>query len=121
MNWKYTIKVKEHFESITTPELIIKLCKILVKRLDSILEDSQKTLHEGSIDNLWYELEENKDNFEFLLHLADGTIKEEEWNDYGFERDFEEMFNGYLEQLYDISDTVIQLKNGEQNKLIWIE
>jgi hypothetical protein len=121
MNWKYTIKIKKHFEIITTPELIIKLCTILVKRLDSILEDSQKTLQDDSADDIYYELEESKDNFEFLLHLADGTIKEEEWDDYGFEGNFEKWFNDYLEQLYDISDTVVILKNGEKNKLIWIE
>lgn len=121
MEWKYTIKIKEHFSGVTTPEKVITLCTILIKRLDKILDDSQKTLHEDSIDNVWYELEENKDNFEFLLHLADGTIKEEKWNDYGFEGNFERWFNDYLEQLYDISDTVVQLKNGTQNKLIWIE
>lgn len=121
MTWKYKIKIKEHFDKETTPELIIKLCTILVKKLDKILYDSQKTLHEDSIDNIWYELEEIKDSFEFLLHLADGTIEESEWNNYGFLGDFEGWFNDYLEQLYDISDTVIQLKNGDKNKLLWIE
>jgi hypothetical protein len=121
MNWKYKIKIKDHFDSETTPELIIKLCKILVKRLKSVIKDCEISLHEDSVNDVEFELEENRDNFEFLLHLVDGTISESEWHDYGFEGDFETEFNGYLSQLYDTADNVVKLKNGTKNKLLWIE
>ncbi len=120
MNWKYKVNIKEHFSGVTTPEKIITLCTTLVQQLDKILEDSQKILDDDSVDTIYYDLEENKDNFKFLLHLADGTIKEDDWNDYGFDGNFESWFNDYLEQLYDISDSVVKLKNGSLNKLIWI-
>lgn len=121
MNWKYKIEIKHLFSEDTTPEIVAELCTILVSKLDKILEKSQKSnISEDSIDEFWYELEEVKDNFDFLRQLADGSIKEEDWKDYSFEGDFESWFNDYLEQLYDIGDIKIMLKNGTKEKLLWV-
>ena len=121
MNWKYKIEIKHLFSEDTTPKLIVELCTILFSKLNVILDHSQKSdIVEESLDDFWYELEEVTDNFDFLKRLADGSIKEEEWEDYDFEGDFESWFNDYLEQLYDIADTKVILKNGVKEKLLWI-
>lgn len=121
MNWKYKINIKDEFENNTTPELIIKLCSSLEKQINKILESSQKSnISEESVDDFWYDLEEVKGHFEFLLSLADGSIKEDEWEEYNFDGDYEEWFNDYLNQLYDVADTKITLKSGVKEKLIWI-
>lgn len=121
MNWKYKIEIKHLFSEDTTPELITQLCAILVPKINKILDNSQNSnISEDSIDEFWYELEEIKDNFDFLRQLADGSIKEDDWEDYSFGGDFESWFNDYLEQLYDIGDTKIALKNGTKEKLLWV-
>ncbi len=121
-NWKYKVTgVKTMFEDKTTPELIIKLCSHIVPQLTKIvtsvensnIDEDEKYLHSN-------ELEELADNFTFLKELADGTIKEEYWDDYSFEGDFEGWFNDYLSQLYDIGDYRVKLKNGDTQKFIWI-
>ena len=104
--WQHKIKIKHLFESETTPELVIKICTELNTQLEKI-----KKKYENKNDGIYEELEINIDNFEFLKHLADGTIPEQDWADYSFYGDFEKEFNGYLSQLYDLAD---------ENKLIWI-
>lgn len=106
--WKHHIKIKHLFEDETTPELVVKLCDELVKQLKPILD---KYATSDDEDDIYYELELHVDNFEFLRSLADGSIEEKAWSEYGFDGDFEEEFNGYLSQLYDFAD---------QDKLIWI-
>lgn len=121
MNWRYKIDIKRHFQKETTPELVAILCDLLVKDLTKILESSQKgNISEESVEDFWYELEEVKNNFEFLRDLANRTISEAEWSDYEFEGDFENMFKDYLAELYDTGDMRITLKNGTQEKLIWV-
>ena len=121
MKWKYKIEIKHLFKENTTAGLVATICTELVNQLDVILNISQKSnITIESVDDFWYELEEVKDNFDFLRQLADGSIEESEWDNYSFDGDFEEMFNGYLEQLYDIGDMRITLKNGNIEKLLWI-
>jgi hypothetical protein len=121
MNWKYKIKIKDKFENETTPELVAELCKIISGELGVILDKSQNSnITQDSIDDFWYDLEGCQDNFDFLLKLADGTIEESEWENYSFDGDFEREFNGYLEELYDIGDRRVTLKNNAVEKLLWI-
>lgn len=106
--WKHKIKIKHLFEDETSKELIVKLCNELLRQLNPILK-IYETSDDG--DTIFYELETCVDNFEFLKNLADGTIKSKNWDSYGFDGDFQEFFNDYLNQLYDL---------GDSNKLIWI-
>jgi len=46
-------------------------------------------------------LDETIDNFEFIIFL-DG--KEDEWNNYDFDGNWSEIFNDYLNDLYDLGD-----------------
>lgn len=121
-NWKYKIKIKDQFEDKTTPELIIKLCDSLIiqlKQISSKVETSSLT--EDEKDDCRIVLEEIIDHFVFLKELADGTIKKLEWDDYSFNGDYEEIFNDYLEQLYDIGDRRVINKYNRSEKFIWIE
>lgn len=121
MNWRYEIKIKHLFSGSTTPDLTVELCTKLVRDLSKILETTDTSnISKDSIDDFWYELEECRDNFDFLRKLADDSINKSEWEDYGFDGDYESWFNDYLEQLYDVADTRITLKNGEVNKLLWV-
>lgn len=122
MNWKYKIDIKRHFQEETTPALVATLCNFLAKDLKHILKDSYKSnISEESVEDFWHDLKDVMENFEFLRDLTDGTIPESEWEDYEFEGDFEDMFNDYLSGLYDIADIKITLKDGAQEKLIWIQ
>lgn len=122
MNWKYKIKIKEQFEKTTTVKLIIELCSSLEEQINKILESLQKSnIKEEDVDYFYYDLEEVRNNFDFLRDLADGTIESKDWDDYGFDGDYEEWFNDYLNQLYDIGDKRVTLKNGTKEKLIWID
>jgi hypothetical protein len=97
------------------------LCKFLINDLDYILGNSQEVnITIESVDDFWYDLESVRDNFEFLLQIVDGVIKEKDYENYGFDGNYESIFNDYLEQLYDVADTVITLNNGEKNKLLWV-
>ena len=121
MKWKYKIEIKHLFSEDTTPELILELCTKLARDLSKILETTDTSnITKDSIDDFWYELEECRDNFDFLRQLANGSINKSEWEDYSFDGDFESWFNDYLEQLYDVADTKITLKNGDVEKLLWI-
>lgn len=121
MNWKYKIEIKHLFKDKVTAELVASICTELVKQLDVILGKSQKAnITVESVDDFWNDLEEVRDNFDFLRELADGSIAEEEWGDYSFDGDFKERFNDYLEQLYNIGDMRVTLRNGSIEKLLWV-
>lgn len=119
MNWRNRILIKDDFEENTTPELIIKLCDKLIPQLNNIKEkELNSNLCEK--DYVTTELFECIDNFEFLKSLANGNIPEDEWVDYNFYGDFEEWFNDYLDQLYDLGDKIVKDNNNNIEKFIWI-
>ena len=106
MNWKYKINIKDKFKDETTPEHVIELCKALIHQL--------KRIKKYELEN--EELEEAIDHFEFLSDLLDGTIPEEEWENYSFDGNCEEWFNGYLYELFDLGDTFV----NKDTKFIWV-
>lgn len=120
-NWKYTVKIKHLFEDETTTELIKTLCKELNRQLEIIKNKTQNSnITEDDQDRVFEELEMLIDNFDFLRQFADGTIEKTTWEDYSFYGDFEEQFNGYLEQLYDLADTRVEVRQGGTEKFIAI-
>jgi hypothetical protein len=124
-NWKFNIKIKHLFTSKTTPEVIIIICTSLIQQLKSLIESIEKSnIVEDDKYYLTSNLEEIKDGFQFLQELADGSIPENEWDDYCFEGDFESEFNGNLTTLYDLADCKIESKSGDdtiQEKFLWID
>lgn len=119
--WKYHIDIKSLFEDTTTPELIVKLCDCIIPQLNRILNAVTKSnLIEDDIYRLEINILEIIDNFDFLKSLADGSIPEEEWDDYCFDGDYESMFNNYLKELYDLGDKRVIQTNDMSIKFMWI-
>ena len=132
-NWRNKINIKHMFtdDKETPPELIIQLCDSLVKQLTRIKEKEEKGNltedYKSHIDNGLFEV---IDHFEFLSNLANGAIPDstsehkipkEEWDfNYGFDGNFQQWFNDYMDELYDLGDTRVDTINNVREKLIWI-
>jgi hypothetical protein len=129
--WRNTISIKRLFQDETTPELVITLCNSLIKQLNTIKErESKGNLTEDEKCNVDNKLFEVIDHFEFLLNLAQGAtddesnetrIPESEWDDYEFDGNFEQWFNDYMTELYDLADERVNTINGINEKFIWID
>jgi hypothetical protein len=119
--WKYRISIKDLFSENTSPELIVTLCSSLEKQLTSLIGKVQvSNLTTDEKDDKEMKLNDLLSNFQFLKQLADGSIKEREWSNYSFDGDYEDMFNGYMDELYDLSDEHARNIKGELEKFIWI-
>ena len=120
-NWKYTIKIKHLFEDDTTPVLVSTLCESLCKQLSDIKDKVKDSdIAEDDKNTVLDTIEAVEDNFEFLNNLATESIPKTEWDDYNFYGDFEEEFNGYLTELYDLGDMRVELESGDTEKFIFI-
>jgi len=121
-NWRYKISIKDKFQDETTAELIAELSESMPKQLSEIKKQvANSTLVEDEKSDLDNELEELVGHFDFLKELANGTITEDEWGDYSFDGDFEQWFNDYLTQTYDLGDRRVLNKHNVLEKFMWIE
>ena len=119
--WKYTIKLINPFTDYPNKADIKVHCDDLINNLNKITKALKNSnLEEAEIYWAETELEEVKDNFEFLNDLITGKILESDWDDYGFSGDFIEYFNGILNTLYDIGDTRVLTKRNVSEKFISI-
>ena len=121
--WKFSIEIKHLLTETDSPqELVNILCISLISQLELVKEKLEKDkfvdsdVKETFIDNL------NKiiDNFQFLKNFTSGEILMEEWEDYKFDGEWEEWFDGYLAELYDLGDTRIVNKNNTTDKFLWV-
>ena len=81
--WKYEIDIKKHFNDDHSPEMISKLCKIIMNALTRIkIRIPKSNLVEDEIFDTEEEIERIIDIFDFLDQLCVGDIKEEEWLGY---------------------------------------
>lgn len=123
MNWKYKINTKDQFEDEITPELVTKLCTSLITQIKNIEDKVEKWIiyPQQTKDFCFDALFNARADFEHLKELSDGTIPEGEFDNYGFDGDYQDLFNGYLEQLYNIGDSRITTTLNTTEKFIWIE
>lgn len=123
--WRNKVEIKHLFSKETTPELVNMLCRHLIAQLSKIKDKEDRgTTNPICQDDRFYiinELDMLISNFEFLEDLASGGIEEYEWPEYCFDGDFEEMFNGYLSELYDLGDKRVMTVDNVNEKFIWIE
>lgn len=120
-NWKYNIQIKHLFEEKTTKKLIETLCKNLIFQLKKIEKNILKSnLTNDEKEDKLNKISETIDHFDFLKDLSDGSIKEKEWEDYCFDGNFQNLFNDYLSELYDLGDERVMLNSGITEKFIWI-
>lgn len=120
--WLYKIKFKDELSEKTDKEEIAKLSKRMaheVERIKNNLERNNRVEDEEK-EYFLTELEDILNNFKFLAELSNGGIKEEDWDDFGFDGDFTDLFNQYLAMLYDLGDRRINMKNNKSYKFLWI-
>jgi len=119
--WKYSINIKDSFKDETTPELVAELCEKLISQLNKIKEKVAKSnLTEDEKYEKGEEIDDLIGQFEFTRDLANGTISESEWDNYEFDGDFEQLFNDYMSELYDLGDKRVLNVNDEIEKFIWV-
>lgn len=120
--WRNSIKVKHLFTDDSSPEAIATLCATMVSHLKRVKSrEAKSNLTEDSKNHVDSELDELIGHFEFLGDLATGKIPETEWNNYSFDGDFEEWFNDYMSQVYDLGDTRVMTTGNVQEKFMWID
>jgi hypothetical protein len=120
--WRNSIKVKHLFNDAVTPELIIILCNSILSQLKSIQKKEAKlNLTDDSKNHINDEIEELLGHFQFLKDFATGDIPESEWDDYHFDGDYEQWFNDYFSQLYDLGDTRVVTTNNICEKFMWVD
>jgi len=127
-NWKFKIKIKyllsDDDMTLPTPEVkkaIAQKVTVIKDKLEKIYKqiDNSDIIEDDKYE-VTEELEMIIDNFDFLRQLADGTISEDKWYEYSFDGNFQEWFNDYLTQLYDLGDKRIKTTKGNIDKLLWV-
>jgi len=120
--WRNSMKVKYLFTDDSSPETIATLCTTIIGHLNRIkAKESKSNLTEDSKHHVDNELDELIGHFEFLSDLATGKITEKEWGNYNFDGDFEQWFNDYMSQVYDLGDTKVLTTGNIQEKFMWID
>jgi len=123
-NWLFEIKgIENLLQKESTVESTLNLCKKLVKELNIIKHtvDNKIDFEEEDKSYIYYTLVEIISNFDFLKDLLNRTIPECEWKDYDFDiYEREEMFNDYLNDLYDLADNYFTLHSGKIIKFLWV-
>jgi hypothetical protein len=122
--WAFTMELKKHLSSDVSKENVLLLANVLVTKITRLIKDmgASKKYDADDVDQITSELEDSKSNFEHLATLCDGTIPKSDWSEFGFDGDFCQEFNYYLEDLYDIADNRILDKNKTITyKLLWIK
>ena len=110
-NWKYHIKIKDQFdtEDNNNPDKISKMCSLIIKQLSDLREQvNNSNIIEEEIDDIDMALEELIDHFGFVNEFCTGEIKKEEWSDFDFNGKYNDLFNDYLYELYNLADTRVR-------------
>lgn len=121
--WKLTLKLFKPFSDNPSKEDVIESAKEIATKLKNTLKslDKLKFIDEDEGLYLQDELEMIIDNFEHLVHLMDGTISEEDFDNYSYDGDYISRFNEYMDMLYDIANSRILLKPNVSYKFLWVE
>lgn len=121
--WLHNIKVKDRFSETPTDKETISIAKYLKMRLERIKkihEERSIIKDEDDRDYIIGQLEEVIDGFEHVADLHE-NIKEKEWDNYGFDGNFTELFNEYMSMLYDLGDQRVIVNPNTSKKFIWID
>lgn len=117
--WIFYVNLASVWDGDKSQSHIQNLCEILIRQLKQV-DDKLDGLpfEQEVIDDLGGQLFDIIDHFEFLRDLANGIIKK--WDDYGFDGNFIEWFDGYLTELYDFGDQKPIDKFNVRRKLLWV-
>ena len=127
--WLFSVKLKDLLtdENFILPteenkKKVAELSKNVARRLkrtQKAIENSKIFKDEEDKYSLLDDLDMIINNFEFIVSLAT-TISDTEWYDFNFDGNFQELFNEYMEELYDFADQRVVTKNGLE-KLLWVD
>lgn len=119
--WLTRIVVKDTFTDSPTDEDIQNSANVIVLALERIQNRFEKV-----IDNNFMDFDIVLDNFKFVRDGIENRINYKKYDDLGTWHSWKDVFNEYMEMLYDIADervNVIGEKGFEDGvyKFIWIE
>lgn len=111
--WRHKIVLQKYFEGETTHELIDKLCKLAISKINTVIE-SEKMRHDQKSEN-------ERDYFiKYLVEARDGFDGAIGAGEDESVEDRESNFNYILNELFDIGDMKIELRDGQLQKFMWV-
>ena len=97
---------KKFREKITAEEDVTE------ELIDMVINQLREMYKFKYADELIDAIDEVKEHFEFLKELINETIPEDEWDNYDFDGNFQEWFNDYLNEFWDICDSYVGKKHN---------
>jgi hypothetical protein len=114
-NWRNKINLSEHLTDNNNDEQVLICVNVIIPQLENILikERDLAKINEYFLNDL----EELIDDFKCIQESISNKTKEENSNC----SNWCDEFNDYLEQLYDMGDTMIEKKDfWNDEKFLWI-
>lgn len=119
IKWRNSIEIKRYFTKDNTDEAVMNVLNKLIPQLKNITRHESQRLNKIKNDvlkeNLEYSLEELKLLIEEFEWIKDMIENDKNADEYSYSS-WCEAFNEYLDQLYDLGDTIIQYKE----KFLWV-
>lgn len=122
--WRNKIEIKKYFTDDNSNESVLMVLSHLIPQLKFIVKSERKLLkkinderHSENVEYLIYKLEELIDEFEWIQN----SIKEKQSpTEYGAEM-WVDIFNEYLDELYDLGDSPINFSEDPfEQKFLWV-
>lgn len=110
-NWLFTVEIKSFFHEPTTIEGMEKLCRQAMaemKRVQKAVDGMTVSIDADEREYYHNNLEELHDGFEWVLEAG------------GTEDEMQENFNYILDDLYNLGDTKMVLKDNTLRKFLWV-
>ncbi len=80
--------------------------------IDMVINQLREMYKFKYADELIDSIDETREHFEFLKDLINGAISEDDWGDYEFNGNFQEWFDDYLHEFWDICDSYVGKKHN---------
>lgn len=123
MDWKYKLRTPKKIKNSRVIEdtTIIVASKQISEGLDNVLKQVKDDISLSPDIRTWLteQLEERKEDFDFLIGLENVSV-DERISDYQIES-MTDAYNDYMTALYDLADSHITTVSDVEYKLLWIE
>ena len=121
-DWMFTVNLKCYLSECTARATILEKSKQFKAELQRLLKKVQgsRVIRDDYSYHLIDSLEDCIGEFDWLISLASGKVKEADWDDVSFDGDFSGYFNDTLSSFYDLADERLLTKNNESHKFAWV-
>ena len=123
MDWKYKLRTPKKIKNsrIIEDATIIVASKQISEGLDNVLKQVKDDISLSPDMRTWLteQLEERKEDFDFLIGLENISVNERS-SDYQIDS-MTDAYNDYMSALYDLADSHITTVSDVEYKLLWIE